>query len=148
MKLKPKFSNTKIISRLYKLKRSLILTMHQIKILFMTANNSRIAGPKQGKKSRICFKASSFCVKLTICKHMQKFCQLYLFRKKLISLSIHFLSTDEIQHFDGNFINDSKHILNLQTLNIYHRFQYGKRVFKDIQDLTIQYHESVTQNKI
>ena len=74
MKLKPKGSNTKIISHLYKLKTSLILTVYQIKILFVTANNSRIAGPKQGGKSGICFKASSLCVKLTICKHMQKLC--------------------------------------------------------------------------
>ena len=46
----PKCSNTKVILHLYKLK-SLILTVYQMKTLFMTADNSRIAGPKRGEKS-------------------------------------------------------------------------------------------------
>ena len=48
--------------------------VYQMKTLFMTVDNSRIEGPKQGGKSRIGFKASFFCVKLTISKHMWKFC--------------------------------------------------------------------------
>ena len=52
---------------------------------------------------------------------MRKFCYytyLYLFRKKQLSLSIYVLSTEEIWHFDDNFVSDSKHILQLQTSDI------------------------------
>ena len=65
--------------------------VYQIKILFMKADNSFIAWPKRGEKCRIGFKASLFCVKLTICKHMRKFCQLYLFREKVIIFSVYLL---------------------------------------------------------
>ena len=40
----------------------------------------------------------------------------------MIYLSVYFFSTGEIWGFDGNFVSDSKHILRLQLLNIYHRF--------------------------
>ena len=40
-----------------------------------------LARPKRGEKPWICFKASLFCVNLTTCKHMHKFCYLHLFRK-------------------------------------------------------------------
>ena len=46
MKLKTKCGSTKVISQLYKLERSLILPVHQMKIQFMTAENSPIARPK------------------------------------------------------------------------------------------------------
>ena len=46
MKLKPTCSNAKVISHIYKLKRSWILTVYQMKILFMTVENSRVAEPK------------------------------------------------------------------------------------------------------
>ena len=47
--------------------------VYQMKTLFMTVDNSCIAGPERGEKSWIGLKASFLCVKLTICKHMWKF---------------------------------------------------------------------------
>ena len=84
--------------------------MYQMIIIFMTADNSFLTGPKRGENSSIGFKASIFCVKLAICKHIRKFCELYLLRKQVIniSLSIYLLSTDQILHFFRNFVNDSK----------------------------------------
>ena len=64
MKLKPKCSNTKVILHLYKLKRSKILTVYQMKTLFMTADNARVAGPKRGEKSLTGFKAIFFVCKI------------------------------------------------------------------------------------
>ena len=37
-----------------------------MKLLFITTDNSHIAGPKRGEKSRIGFKASLFCVKIDL----------------------------------------------------------------------------------
>ena len=58
-----------------------------MKIMFMIADNYRIAGTKQGEKSRIGFKASLYHVKLTICKRMRRFHYIYLLRKKVVNIS-------------------------------------------------------------
>ena len=88
----------------------------------MTADNSLIAGSKQGESSLIDLKASLFCVKLTYLNTCGSSVS-YTSLKKLINISLNFLfSNDAVWHFDGNFVSDSKHILHLQTLNIYHMF--------------------------
>ena len=64
------------------------------------------------------------------------------------SFSVYLASTDKMRDFDGNFVSDSKHILHLKSLNIYHEFYKGKMVLQNDQNLPTLYYELYSKENL
>ena len=87
------------------------LMVYQMIILFVKKGQFPYSRTKTKGKVLNRLQRNLFYVKLTICKRTQNFCYLYLFREKVVNISIYMLSTGEMWHFDDNFVRGLKHIL-------------------------------------